>query len=103
MLGTGGLVRAYSNSTIKALAKTKYIKKIIGYQVKLFIGYDELEQFKYYAKNNNINIINIKYLENIEIIVEMKKEILEKFTNNGSKKTFKNLKCDILVKKIIDI
>lgn len=103
LLGTGGLVRAYSDSTLKALEKTEYIHKIIGYKVKLYIEYDKLEQLKYYANKSNLKIINIEYLENIEVIVEMKKEKLNDFTNNNSKKPLKILKYDILEEKYIDI
>ena len=103
LLGTGGLVRAYSDSTQKALEQTEYISKIIGYKVKLFIEYDGLEQLKYYANKSNIKIVNIEYLSNIEVTVEMRKEKLEEFTNNNNKKTLKILKYDILEEKYIDI
>ena len=103
LLGTGGLVRAYSDSTIKALEQTEYIGKIMGYKVKMCIEYDSLEQFKYYANKSKIKIVNIEYLSNIEVTVEMGKEKLEEFTNNNSKKTLKILKYDILEEKYIDI
>lgn len=103
LLGTGGLVRAYSDSTIKALEQVEYINKIIGYKVKICIKYEELEQFKYIANKSNIKIVNIEYLSNIEITVEMRKEKIEEFTNNNSKKPLEILKCDILEEKYIDI
>lgn len=103
LLGTGGLVRAYSDATLKALEKTEYIEKIIGYKVKICVEYDQLEQLKYYANKSNLKIVNIEYLENVEVNVEMPKEKLDGLTNNNSKKTFKILKCDILEEKYIDI
>ena len=103
LLGTGGLVRAYSEATLKALEKTEYIDRIIGYKVKVCVEYDSLEQFKYYASKSNLKIINIEYMENIEIIVEIKKEEIEKITNINNEKTFKILKYDILEEKFIDI
>ena len=103
LLGTGGLVRAYSDSTLKALEQTEYISKIIGYKVKICVEYDGLDQLKYYANKSNIKILNIEYLENIEVTVEMRKEKLEELTNNGNKKPFKILKYDILKEKYIDI
>ena len=103
LLGTGGLVRAYSDATLKALEKTEYIDKIIGYKVKLCIEYDNLENLKYHANKSNFKIVNLEYGENIEVIVEIKKESLEEFTNINSKKTFKILKYDILEEKYIDI
>ena len=102
LLGTGGLVRAYSDSTIKALEKTEFVEKIIGYKVKICIEYDSLDKFKYYAGKNNLKILNIEYLENIEAIVEIHKEEIEKITNVNNEKIFKILKYDILEEKYID-
>lgn len=103
LLGTGGLVRAYSDVTLKALEQTEYIDKIIGYSVKLCIEYDSLEKLKYHANKCNYKIVNIEYLENIELIVELKKEQLEEFTNINNKNSIKILKYDILEEKFIDI
>ena len=103
LLGTGGLVRAYSDATLKAIQKTEYIEKIIGYKVKICIEYDKLENLKYYANKSNFKIVNLEYGETIEVIVEIKKETLAEFTNINSKKTFKILKYDILEEKYIDI
>lgn len=103
LLGTGGLVRAYSDATLKALEKTEYIEKNIGYKVKICVEYDQLDGLKYYANKSNLKIVNIEYLENVEVNVEMPKEKLDELTNNNSKKTFKILKCDILEEKYIDI
>lgn len=103
LLGTGGLVRAYSDATLKALEKTEYIEKIIGYKVKICVEYDQLEQLKYYANKSNLKIVNIEYLENVEVNVEMPKEKLDELTNNNSKKSFKILKYDVLEEKYIDI
>ena len=103
LLGTGGLVRAYSDSTIKALEQTEYISKIMGHKAKICIEYDSLDQLKYYANKSNIKIVNIEYLSNIEVTVEIRKEQIEQFTNNNNKKPFKILKFDILEEKYIDI
>ncbi len=102
LLGTGGLLRAYMDSTLKALNQVDYVEKIIGYKVKLHIEYDDLDQLKYYANKSNIKIVNIEYMEHIAVSVEIEKEKLEEITNINSKKTFKILKYDILEEKYID-
>ena len=103
LLGTGGLVRAYSGATTSALEKVTYIKKTLGLEIKIIVEYDKFEQLKYYANKSNFKIVNTEYLENIEMIVEIPKEKLEEFTNNTSKKEFKILKYDILKEKYIEI
>ena len=50
LLGTGGLVRAYSDSLLKAIENTKKITKCLGQQYEIEIDYSEFENFKYYCK-----------------------------------------------------
>lgn len=103
LLGTGGLVRAYSQSSLEALKKVKVIEKMLGYEVKIYVDYKNIESIKYYLDKNNIKTINIQYLENIEITIEISETNLYEFTNNGNKNIFKNLKYDILNRKYVDI
>ena len=103
LLGTGGLVRAYSEATIKALEKAKIVNKKKGYKVKIVTAYDQIEQFNYYVNKNKIKVINTEYLENIEFMVEMAEEQLNEITNNNSKNPLKIIKYDILKEKYIDI
>ena len=102
LLGTGGLVRAYSDATLKALENAEFVEKIIGYKVKICVEYDSLDKLKHYAGKNNFRIIKIEYLENIEAIVEIRKQDVEKITNINNEKIFKILKYDILEEKFID-
>lgn len=103
LLGTGGLVRAYSEATIKALEKAKIVNKKQGYKVKIVTAYDQIEQFNYYVNKNKLKVINTEYLENIEFMVEMAEEQLNEITNNNSKNPLKIIKYDILKEKYIDI
>ncbi len=80
LLGTGGLVRAYSEATIKALEKAKIVNKKKGYKVKIVTAYDQIEQFNYYVNKNKLKVINTEYLENIEFMVEMAEEQLNEIT-----------------------
>lgn len=102
LLGTGGLVRAYSEATIKALEKAKIVNKKKGYKVKIVTAYDQIEQFNYYVNKNKLKVINTEYLENIEFMVEMAEEQLNEITNNNSKNPLKIIKYDILKEKYID-
>lgn len=103
LLGTGGLVRAYSEATIKALEKAKIVNKKKGYKVKIVTAYDQIKQFNYYVNKNKLKVINTEYLENIEFMVEMAEEQLNEITNNNSKNPLKIIKYDILKEKYIDI
>ena len=61
LLGTGGLVRAYSDASKNALEKLILIKMEDGYQVELFLSYKDFELFNYYCKKNNINVVKKEY------------------------------------------
>ena len=61
LLGTGGLVRAYSDATKKAIQKSELLFQKDGFEIELETDYSNLENFKYYCKSNDINIINIDY------------------------------------------
>ena len=74
LLGTGGLVRAYSDSLLKAIDTSNIIYKCLGEEMELTLDYNNFEIFKYYCKTNNINIINVEYSEYIVCKIELEKD-----------------------------
>ncbi len=78
LLGTGGLVRAYSDSLKKVLNSVNIVNKEFGYEANVKLEYSNLEKFKYYCNKNNINIINCAYSN----IVSCKIEINNKEKHN---------------------
>ena len=100
LLGTGGLVRAYSESTLKALENANYVIKEKGYLIEVELDYSQIEEFKKICRKNNILIVEEKYLEKIKIIIEISKEkyqniIVSQFYNDYHK----TLKYNILKEK----
>ncbi len=89
LLGTGGLVRAYSNSLLQAIENSTIVEKCIGQELKVVLEYSEFENFKYYCKNNDINIVNSQYSENIVCKIEaqeaQKQRLLEDFQSKNIK------------------
>jgi len=78
LLGTGGLVKAYSEACSLGLEKAGIIEKHIAKVYKIEINYPDIDKFKYFAKNNNIIILNEEYLENVILEVGIKeKDLLE--------------------------
>lgn len=94
LLGTGGLVRAYSDSLLKAIENSKKILKCLGQQYEIRIDYSEFENFKYYCKKNNIYIEKLEYGEDIVCIISMQNSIKEDFKKDYERKNIiiKNLK-----------
>lgn len=96
LLGTGGLVRAYSEATLNVLEQARKVEKCRGIVVEIIVDYNNLELLKYYCKNNNIEIINIEYSDKIECILEMENEIKDRLL-----KDITNMKLNILNMKIL--
>ena len=94
LLGTGGLVRAYSGSLLDAIEKSKKITKCLGQEFEIVVDYSEFENFKYYCKKNDINIEKIEYREDIVCIISMQNSKKEVFRKNYERKDviIKNLK-----------
>lgn len=103
LLGTGGLVRAYTEATEKALEQAEIIEKSKGYEAKIQVDYNYVEPLKYYLEKRDIKIIKIEYLEKIEIIIEVLKELSQEFENNYTNTNFKIEKYETIKEKFVEI
>lgn len=101
LLGTGGLVRAYTGATESALEEATFVTMKIGVEAKVILSYDSVESFRYYARKNNINIINEEYSDNVEFLIEISNEMLEKIFKDIDSLSIKLTKIDILREKTI--
>lgn len=101
LLGTGGLVRAYSQATTEGLQKAKIINEQLGEELKIIVEYKEIEKLKYYCKRYNIRIIEENYADNVEFIVEITKEKSKDLLTNKDNINFKILKIDKISEKYI--
>lgn len=96
LLGTGGLVKAYTESAKKVLEETKIINKQIGKKIKYEILYQDLEKLNYYMRQNKIKIYNSNFLENIEVYVEITDEKAQIIEKNKNDLNFKILNSEII-------
>ena len=101
LLGTGGLVKAYSGSLQKAIQSNKLLEKEYGYEAEVIVEYDNLKKMDYFFRSNNIEIVNKEYLEKIRYIVDLSNEDYEIIKATFPENVFKNIKCKIIREKII--
>ena len=101
LLGTGRLVRAYTESTVKAVEKSQKICKCTGFELKAELEYKEIDNFKYYCKNANINITNIEYFDIVVCKLELEKNVKQKFIKDIDTKKINVRKVEILCEKFI--
>lgn len=83
-LGTGGLVRAYTNSVSESLINN-IVKYNEGYKIRIIFDYDEINKINYILKD--LEIIYKEYNDNIiyEFLIEKNKyENIKKELNNSS-------------------
>ena len=74
LLGTGGLVRAYSESATNAIERAKEIEKEDGYIAEVIIEYDKQKEFEYICDKNKVDIISKEYTDKIKILIEISKK-----------------------------
>ena len=103
LLGTGGLVKAYSDTTKKVIQKSELVFQKDGFDIEIETGYSNLENFKYYCKNSNINIIKIEYFENIVIKIEIEKSKKDAFFKDIDEKKIRNIEIISIEQKIVNI
>ncbi len=83
LLGTGGLVRAYSDATMKCLENCTIIKKEIGKEIKIVIDYSDQKNFKYQCDSIGINIVENDFGEKIVETIEANDESLNSLRNKS--------------------
>lgn len=103
LLGTGGLVRAYSDVTKNVIEKVGTVEQEIGYRVKFEVTYSEFEKLKYYLNRQNISIIDTEYFENIVLIADMSKYKYNDMKNNELNLNFKMISSQILFETFVKI
>ena len=101
LLGTGGLVRAYSEATNNALEKAEIISMDLGLSAHIEVGYSDFDKAKYYLEQNNIEIEKQEFNENIKIFVNLTEDKYEQIIENKESFNFKILSFGKIEKKYI--
>ena len=86
MLGTGGLVRAYSGAASGVVDSCDKISIERGFEFEVKVDYSKLQNFQYYCKKMNIRIVEASYGELVSCRVEMEFGVKEMFLDDIGKK-----------------
>ena len=86
LLGTGGLVRAYSDVTQNAIDEAEKLRIVMGKEFEVKTDYSNLEKLKYYARMNSINVSKIEYKNEIICNLQIPNEVIGKFLEDNEKK-----------------
>lgn len=77
LLGTGGLVRAYSKAVQEGLAASKIITRMYGYKLEIETDYTGLGKIQYILGQRGITILNSEYTDKVNLEVLLPAEELE--------------------------
>lgn len=101
LLGTGGLVRAYSDATLEAIDISQKVEKCLGIEAEVEIEYNNLETFKYYCRINNIFLENLNYSDKIICKIQLEEKIKPQLLEDFETKKINLIDLRFLSKKII--
>ena len=102
LLGTGGLLRAYSDSLISAINKADLVKMFLGRQLQAVLDYSEFENFKYYCKKNGISIMDCQYIENIVCLLNVEEIKINKLMEDFETKAINLKSLEIISQKFMN-
>lgn len=74
LLGTGGLVRAYTSSSKAAVEAADVVVKIAGYKLKIQTDYTGLGKIQYLLAQKGIEIVESEYAENVVLTILIAKD-----------------------------
>ncbi len=84
LLGTGGLVRAYTQAVKEGLSQCKKGVMCYGTRLSIKVGYTDIGKIQYLLGQENIPIENSEYGENVEFTIlfpeSMEKALIKKMT-----------------------
>ena len=98
LLGTGGLVRAYSGVANCGLEKAEVVNLALGEKLKVPVTYQNFAYLQYYCKKNNICIIHTNFDNEPYAIIEIQNNEKDKFICEMEEKGFDIEKIDLIDK-----
>ena len=72
LLGTGGLVRAYTQAAQAAIAASEVGEKIFSQMLTLKVGYNMINGVQYYLSQNEIEILDSRYEADVQFDICVK-------------------------------
>ena len=90
LLGTGGLVRAYTDSTKEALKLAKLKEKVLKIEYKIEIPYSYYDKISHFCRTNNYQIVNSDYSDAVSIFVVVERERAQDFETKITENSDRN-------------
>lgn len=82
LLGTGGLVRAYSKAASGAVKESEVIEKVKGFELNISIEYDLFGKLQYLCSENSWYMEDVEYSDKVRVIIFGTDETVNEIKNN---------------------
>ena len=79
LLGTGGLVRAYSKAVQEGLANSLIIEKVLGCKMKIYTDYNGIGKIQYIIAKSEAITIGTEYTDKVCVEILIKNDLLKGF------------------------
>ena len=79
LLGTGGLVRAYSKAVQEGLANSLVIEKVLGCKMKIYTDYNGIGKIQYIIAKSEAITIGTEYTDRVCVEILIKNDLLKGF------------------------
>lgn len=103
LLGTGGLVRCYSGACLGSIEIAEEVEIEPGVEMVVAIDYPDFQSVQYYFGKNNIRILNSKYEDDIQCLIEMSILTKERFLSDVKNRNINIKKVELGRSKYVKI
>ncbi len=103
LLGTGGLVRAYSGALEKCIASARLITMCHGAQIKIEASYTDIGKLQYLFNAENITVLSTDYTDKVVFNVIVPAEIEERLISLASEATLRKAVIEIIQRAYFEL
>ncbi|WP_034467648.1 YigZ family protein [Butyrivibrio proteoclasticus] len=86
LLGTGGLVRAYTQAAQASLADAEIGEMVFAQKLTIKVGYNMINGVQYYLEQNDIAILESRYEADVQFDICVKEEDIDKIKSGLTQK-----------------
>lgn len=95
LLGTGGLVRAYTDSTKEALKKARIREKELKVEYKIRIPYSYYDKILHFCRINDYKVVDNSYSNTIDMVIVVPKSKITDFETKITENSDRNAEFEI--------
>lgn len=77
LLGTGGLVRAYTESLKDAIEHSSFSEETDAFVYSVDVGYSDEMKISSFIRDNDFKLVNIEYSDKVSFVYAVKKEVVD--------------------------